>query len=243
MAAALDLATVVTREFVRGELPKPGSRILEVGCGNGRLASALVADGHAVVAIDSNGELVEKARKRGVDARRARFPELPTTASDGRFDAILFTRSLHHIEALDGACRRARALLAPGGVVVVEDWAWEEIDARTAEWAYGTFGVLRAAGLAPQDEFVACADPRADWLRERREHGLHAGRTERDALAKELEILREERAPYFFRYAVRFLMEDPRRDAVASAVLEAARRGIAAGAIVPIGLRLVARAR
>ncbi len=40
MAAALDLATVVTREFVRGELPKPGSRSLEVGCGNGRLASA-----------------------------------------------------------------------------------------------------------------------------------------------------------------------------------------------------------
>lgn len=50
----MDLATAQTLAFVRSKLPSGTARVLEVGCGNRRLASALQAGGLTVVAIDSS---------------------------------------------------------------------------------------------------------------------------------------------------------------------------------------------
>jgi len=41
----------------------PGSRILDAGCGTGRVAGALAARGHTVVGVDLDPALVEAARK------------------------------------------------------------------------------------------------------------------------------------------------------------------------------------
>lgn len=121
--------TAETLVFVRSWLAHP-LRVLEVGCGEGELAAALVEGGYRVVAIDSDAAAVEIAKARGVDARLATWPLF----DDGQFDAVLFTRSLHHIEPLDAAVAHAREVLQPGGRIIIEDFAPAEMSPRFLSW-------------------------------------------------------------------------------------------------------------
>ncbi len=88
-----EVATRETLHFVRAHLSGGAQHLLEVGCGNGALAAALQADGHTLVALDADAEAVAEARRRGVDARHAAWPDF----ENAPFDAVLFTRSLHHL--------------------------------------------------------------------------------------------------------------------------------------------------
>ena len=49
--------------------PKPGERILDLGCGDGALTEKLAALGCDVVGVDGSPEQVAAARERGLDAR------------------------------------------------------------------------------------------------------------------------------------------------------------------------------
>jgi SAM-dependent methyltransferase len=63
-------------------------RVLDVGCGGGRIALHLQERGHDVVAIDLSSAAVEVCRRRGVrDARPLSIDEVD--ASLGRFDTIV----------------------------------------------------------------------------------------------------------------------------------------------------------
>ena len=64
-------ATAYTLGFVRDSLPKGSRSILEVGCGDGALAVALMGEGYDVLAIGNDGDCVKKARALGVNAMRA----------------------------------------------------------------------------------------------------------------------------------------------------------------------------
>jgi SAM-dependent methyltransferase len=102
----------------------PKSRILEIGCGAGELAALLIAAGHDVVAID---------RKP-----RPEFPVPPVSFEDfdaagAGFDCVIALLVLHHVEALDAMLDKVVAVLAPGGIVAVDDYGWERLAERTAE--------------------------------------------------------------------------------------------------------------
>ena len=66
-----------------------GGRVLDVGCGPGRVSLELQARGHEVVAIDPSPGAVAVARRRGVrDVRQMRFEDVD--ASLGPFGTIVF---------------------------------------------------------------------------------------------------------------------------------------------------------
>ena len=50
--------------------PRPGERVLDLGCGDGALTEKLVAAGCRVVAVDSSPEQVWAARLRTAATRR-----------------------------------------------------------------------------------------------------------------------------------------------------------------------------
>src|SRR5262245_35704774 len=57
-------------EFLMQELaPKPGAKIADVPCGNGRLSLALAAQGVAVTGVDFTAELLADARQAAADRR------------------------------------------------------------------------------------------------------------------------------------------------------------------------------
>ena len=122
--------------FVLAHLPPAPARLLEVGCGEGLLARALGGAGHAVTAIDP----------RAPDGPLFRRVTLEELAEPGPFDAVVASRSLHHVESLDTALDRITALLVPGGVLVVNDFAKERLAGPTAVWYLDRRRDLAAAG-------------------------------------------------------------------------------------------------
>ena len=110
--------------FVLEHLPPAPSRVLEVGCGTGELALGLSAAGYGIVAIDPG------APEGGV-FRRVQLEEFEASKP---FDAVVASRSLHHIEDLHAAVDRIADLLRPEGVLIVNEHAWDRLDQRTAHW-------------------------------------------------------------------------------------------------------------
>lgn len=89
----------------------PG-RLLDVGCGAGRLASTFATLGWDVHGVEPSEHARKLASRRGITIH-GQFLEDAT----GRFDAIIFNHVLEHIPAPQEALRNARAMLTPGGMV------------------------------------------------------------------------------------------------------------------------------
>lgn len=235
----LDLATNESLVFIRAHLPGASRRILEVGCGSGRLAARLQADGHTVVALDTSDEAVQQARQRGVDARRAEWPDFDS--GDG-FDAVLFTRSLHHIHELDAAVARAAELLAPGGLIVLEEFDFEASTGAEIAWVYGLLNILHSGGhlnleadTMPKRLLLSGGDAHV-W---QHDHDLHSIPAMRAAVEKYFTLQVSAAALYLYRYVLPLLKEDGY--ALAESVFDMERRLVAAGALRSIGRWLVGR--
>lgn len=198
-------------EFVREHLPAPPARVLEAGCGQGELTTALAVAGYDVLGIDPlapPGDLF----------RRLKLEDLDETES---FDAVVAGRSLHHIQDLDAALDRIVAILGPGGVLVVDEFAWDRLDDATLDWFYGQRRALAAAGHG--DAPASHDELRRDWDAEHL--GLHGF----GALRSGLDARFEERAFAWTPYLHRLV------GGVATEVLEQAL--IDAGAIQALGFR------
>jgi trans-aconitate methyltransferase len=97
--------------------PKPGERILDVGCGDGALTRRIADRGAEVVGIDSSGAMVEAAREAGMDARMARAEAL---AFEAEFDGVFSNAALHWVSDSESVVRGISKALKPGGRFVAE---------------------------------------------------------------------------------------------------------------------------
>lgn len=92
--------------------PKPGERILDLGCGDGALTEAIVATGAVVFGVDSSLPQVETARGRGLtvavmDGHRLAFKM--------RFDAVFSNAALHWMKQSALVAEGVAESLKPGG--------------------------------------------------------------------------------------------------------------------------------
>ena len=101
------------------QLDRTPSRVLEIGCGDGQAALALAGAGHEVTAIDP-------VAPEGPIFERVTLEEFVPSAP---FDAVVASRSLHHVPDLELAVDKI-AQLAP--LLVVDEFAWDRFDERTA---------------------------------------------------------------------------------------------------------------
>jgi SAM-dependent methyltransferase len=168
------------RAFVEEHLPPPPARVLEVGCGRGELARAIAGSGHRVVAIDPEAPAGELFRA----------VSLEEFADADRFAAVVASRVLHHVADLAAALEKIARLLRPGGRVIVNEHAWDRLDAPTARWY-----MERRAAVEPgvPRTLELCL---ADWERD------HAGLHTYTAMRRELDGRFRERffawTPYLY---------------------------------------------
>ena len=238
--ARMHFETRYTYNFVKRFLPSQGGRILEVGCGAGELASHLLNDGYAVVAIDSDRDSLASAQRLGVDARMATWPDF----DGGQFDAVLFTRSLHHIHPLDESVRRAAKSLAEGGCIIIEDFAYDSVDEKTLRWFRSAIRLLEAAGLLIVDdellEKILSKTETLDAWRQNHKHDLHTAAEIGAQLEKLFTRVIEDDTAYYFRYIAGVIAPSEKRYAVLQAFADQEETMAADGSIVPLGRRFVA---
>jgi trans-aconitate methyltransferase len=97
--------------------PRPGERILDVGCGDGVLTERLAALGCEVIGVDGSAAQVAAARARGVDARVVDGQALDFAAE---FDAVFSNAALHWMKRADAVIDGVWRALRPGGRFVAE---------------------------------------------------------------------------------------------------------------------------
>jgi trans-aconitate methyltransferase len=97
--------------------PKLGERILDLGCGDGQLTAKIAAAGAEVLGVDASPEMVEGARRRGMDARLCNAEALPF---DAEFDAVFSNAALHWVRDQDAMLAGVKRALRPGGRFVAE---------------------------------------------------------------------------------------------------------------------------
>jgi SAM-dependent methyltransferase len=232
--------THYTYNFIKRFLPPECRRILEVGCGTGELAAHLTQDGYAVIAIDSDRDSVAAARQLGVDARVATWPDF----DEGHFDAILFIRSLHHIHPLDESVRHAAASLVNGGLIILEDFAYESTDEKTLRWFSSAIRLIEATGLLiVSDEFQHRVLSKTETLkawRQSHERELHTAAEINARLEKVSCRVVKESAAYYFRYIASAITAAEKRDAILQAFAEQEVTLAADGSIIGLGRRFVA---
>jgi SAM-dependent methyltransferase len=99
---------------LRGRSPGRG---IDVGCGRGDLAAAMVDRGWEMSGVEPSRSACAAAARRGIDARCG---TLTTVALEpGSYDAAVFVHSLEHINEPVEALRIARGALTPGGLVLI----------------------------------------------------------------------------------------------------------------------------
>jgi trans-aconitate methyltransferase len=97
--------------------PRPGERILDLGCGDGVLAAEIQARGATVIGIDASTDMVAAARARGIDAR---LMPAEAIAFDQAFDAVFSNAALHWMPDLASVFAGVAQALKPGGRFVAE---------------------------------------------------------------------------------------------------------------------------
>jgi len=109
--------------WVARQLPSRPERVLDVGCGAGRLVATLAVRAEHVDGLDRSSVMIDRGRRRCPDAENVRWLEgdlldsrLPL--SDDGYDAITAVSSLHHMP-LEDALKRLAGLIRPGGILVV----------------------------------------------------------------------------------------------------------------------------
>lgn len=132
----------------------PRARILELGCGAGREAQAMIAAGHDVVPTDGVPEIARQAEALlGIPVRVLRFEDLDAVAE---FDAVWANASLLHVPraALPAVLARIRTALRPGGL---------HLASYKAGGAEGRDGYGRYFNYLSRDEVLAAYAAAGDW--------------------------------------------------------------------------------
>jgi trans-aconitate methyltransferase len=97
--------------------PKPGERILDLGCGDGVLTQKLAALGCDVVGVDSSAEQIRAVERLGLPARVLSGEALDYTAE---FDAVFSNAALHWMRRADDVAAGVYRALRPDGRFVAE---------------------------------------------------------------------------------------------------------------------------
>lgn len=249
-----EFSALSTTEFVLNHI-KPGRRLLDVGFGQASILKNLVAGGVNVIGIDKNEELVENAIKLGLDVVHADFKQLSPDQLEP-FDAILFSRVLHHMEPLRETVGNILKLLKPDGIILVEDFCYERVDERTCAWLFGLAKMLvdqygndgdhhdwltSIDLLSSESPESFAQEAVSTWLLHHEEkHHIAPFEHVKSILSDEFDFTEEQRVPYLFRYLCDLLPDTISGGNSARYLAHWEAAMAETGAIAPIGIRLVA---
>jgi SAM-dependent methyltransferase len=100
-------------------VPPPRGLTLDVGCGEGRLARALLGAGHQVLGVDGSVLLARLATSADPPLPAAHADASALPVASGAADLVVSFMVLMDVEDLDAAVAELERVLAPGGSICV----------------------------------------------------------------------------------------------------------------------------
>jgi SAM-dependent methyltransferase len=109
--------------------PRPGERLLDIGCGTGGAAFLAAGRGADVTGLDLSPVLIETARARAAE----RGLELSCDVGDAEklpyedasFDVVTSTVGIMFAQGQEAAASELARVTRPGGRTVIASWTWE----------------------------------------------------------------------------------------------------------------------
>jgi SAM-dependent methyltransferase len=139
--AALDVESAL--DLLRAHGLGPEATLVDLGCGTGLFATAAASEAKRVVGVDVSGAMLDFARRRS-DAVEWVEAGFLTYEHVGEPPQLVHSRNaLHHLPDFwkGVALVRVHDLLAPGGIFVLRDLAYDfephETESRIGEWLAG----------------------------------------------------------------------------------------------------------
>jgi SAM-dependent methyltransferase len=124
----------------------PGRRVLDFGCYDGGFLAYLGA-GWGRFGIEPSTAAAEVARSRGVEVIAATVEEVDSERYAGTFDAVVVFDVMEHLVDPVGTLAALRALLTPGGVILIETGNSDSADWRLTGTAYWYCGLVEHVGF------------------------------------------------------------------------------------------------
>lgn len=146
---SLHVAESEVEEAIRNILcAAPLGKVLDVGTGTGRMMELFAGDAYHFVALDNSTEMLRLARAKlgnldnavaaKVDIMLGDFNAVPFRAEE--FDTVLFHQVLHYAQDPEGVIAEAARVLAPGGRLVIIDFATHEREELRTVHAHARLG-------------------------------------------------------------------------------------------------------
>jgi ubiquinone/menaquinone biosynthesis C-methylase UbiE len=156
--------------------PQPGERILDLGCGDGKLTAQLAASGAVLTGVDASAEMVAAARARGIDAIEASAERLPCPNASfaAGFDAVFSNAALHWVRDQDAMLAEVHRVLKRGGRFVAEMGGHGNI----ASIRVALMAVLARHGRAGAEDGVNYYPTPESYRRRMERHGFTVERIE-----------------------------------------------------------------
>jgi ubiquinone/menaquinone biosynthesis C-methylase UbiE len=151
-----ELTAGVHRALLDAAMIGPGVRLLEVGCGPGRLATAACALGADVVASDAAESMVSAAGALGLLVVCAALPDL--AFCEGAFDAVVGAFVVNHVADPQAAVSELARVTRNGGAIALSCW-----DTTERNRAQGIFLDALGALKAPRPISAPTGSPFAEY--------------------------------------------------------------------------------
>ena len=115
-----DRSVYINKSWLTQHLGTESKRVLDIGCGAGQLLAEIKGYGHEVVGVDPDAAALVVAQENGLEVYQGSAENLPIETLTRKFDAIFLVHVLEHCVDPVTALQNATALLAPGGIIIIE---------------------------------------------------------------------------------------------------------------------------
>jgi trans-aconitate methyltransferase len=99
--------------------PKPGERILDLGCGTGQLTAKIADAGASVLGLDASPDMIGQARQN-YPRLQFKLEDATATQFQSEFDAVFSNAALHWMLDAAAVAKNIARALKPGGRFVAE---------------------------------------------------------------------------------------------------------------------------
>lgn len=151
---------MVVPYLVEAVTAKPGTKVLDLCCGHGNVASGLVRAGAQVIGLDFSAAMLDMARATVPDAEFFEGDAMALSFEDASFDAVTIGFGMPHVPDPRRVVAEARRVLRPGGRLAFSVWCGPEVDTALG-YVFGAIGQYGSKDIAlpPGPGATDYADP------------------------------------------------------------------------------------